>query len=97
MLLEDSVESFRVNERPCADQHECKAVLVPDEDGGYYIYASRLPGVVSQGEDREEAIVNIWEAFQGALETYRELGQPVPWKDVTNEPKGEQLWILRDE
>ena len=45
-----------------------KVVLEPSEDGGYTIYAPFLPGCISEGDTREEALANIGEAIQLYLE-----------------------------
>lgn len=45
-----------------------KVVLQRDEeDGGYIATCPALPGCVSQGETRPEALANIREAIQGVL------------------------------
>ena len=62
--------------------HECRAVIVPDEDGGYCAFARRLPGVVSQGDTVDEAFTNVCEAFAATLETYRELKMEIPWEQI---------------
>lgn len=41
-----------------------KAILEEAEEGGYVIYVPSLPGCVSQGEGKEEAIENIREAIE---------------------------------
>lgn len=33
-----------------------RVVLEPSEDGGYTVYVPSLPGCISEGETREEAI-----------------------------------------
>ena len=43
-------------------------VLEPQEDGGYTIYVPSLPGCISQGETKEEALKNIKEAVELYLE-----------------------------
>ena len=43
-------------------------VLEPQEEGGYTVYAPSLPGCISQGETREEALKNIKEAIELYLE-----------------------------
>lgn len=43
-------------------------VLEPQEEGGYTVYVPSLPGCVSQGETREQAIKNIKEAVELYLE-----------------------------
>ncbi len=40
-----------------------------DEDGWFVAKCPSLPGCVSQGKTREEAIANIREAIEGSLET----------------------------
>ena len=43
-------------------------VLIPEEEGGYSVEVLALPGCVTQGETREEAIVMAKEAIQLYLE-----------------------------
>jgi predicted RNase H-like HicB family nuclease len=45
-----------------------KVILEPSDEGGYTIYAPALPGCISQGQTREEALVNIQEAIALYLE-----------------------------
>ncbi len=45
-----------------------KVVLVPAEEGGYTVYIPALPGCISEGDTREEALANIKEAFALYLE-----------------------------
>ncbi len=44
------------------------------EDGWIVIECPSLPGCLSQGRTREEALANIREAIELSLETRRELG-----------------------
>ena len=44
-------------------------VLTPDEDHGFVAECPIIPGCVTQGETREEAIANIREAIALCLET----------------------------
>lgn len=43
-------------------------ILEPQEEGGFTSYVPSLPGCVSQGETKEEAIKNIKEAIELYLE-----------------------------
>ena len=43
-------------------------VLEPQEEGGFTAYVPSLPGCISQGETREEALHNIKEAIALYLE-----------------------------
>ena len=45
-----------------------QVVLEPSEDGGYTAVVPALPGCVSEGDTREEALRNIEEAIQLYLE-----------------------------
>ena len=45
-----------------------KAVLVRSEEGGYTVYIPALPGCISEGDTREEALANIREALELYLE-----------------------------
>jgi predicted RNase H-like HicB family nuclease len=45
-----------------------KVILEPSNEGGYTIYAPALPGCISQGLTREEALLNIQEAIALYLE-----------------------------
>jgi len=40
-----------------------RIVLEPSEDGGYTVTVPSLPGCISEGENREEALKNIKEAI----------------------------------
>lgn len=52
-----------------------KIVLEPSDEGGYTVYAPALPGCISEGDTREEALTNIREA----IELYLEIdAQPLP-------------------
>ena len=51
-------------------------VLDPDEEGGYTVTVPALPGCVTEGDTREEALANIREAIMASLETRRALGLP---------------------
>ena len=48
------------------------------EDGYVIAECPALPGCVSQGETREEALANIREAIQGIVEVRRKHGLPIP-------------------
>ena len=45
-----------------------KVVLEEAEEGGYVVYVPALPGCVSQGETKEEALENIKEAIEVYLD-----------------------------
>lgn len=43
---------------------ELKVVLEKQEEGGYTVYVPSLPGCISEGETKEEALKNIREAIE---------------------------------
>ncbi|MFH1672882.1 MAG: type II toxin-antitoxin system HicB family antitoxin [Pseudomonadota bacterium] len=45
-----------------------KVVLEPSEEGGYTAYVPSLPGCISEGDTKEEALANIKEAIELYLE-----------------------------
>ena len=53
-------------------------ILEPDEEGGYTVYCPSLPGCISQGDTRAEALTNIKEAIELYIESLVEHGEPVP-------------------
>ncbi len=53
-------------------------ILHPGEDGYWVAECPSLPGCVSQGKTKAEAISNIKEAIDGWIETAQAHGQPVP-------------------
>ena len=53
-------------------------VLEQEADGGYVASVPALPGCVSQGESRAEALANICEAIELYVEDCRDAGDPVP-------------------
>lgn len=61
------------------EAYVCRAALTPEPEGGFSAIAYNLLGVGSQGDTEEEAIANLTEAFCGAIESYQESGDPIPW------------------
>lgn len=53
-------------------------VLYPGEDGYWVAECPSLPGCISQGSSKSEAVDNIKEAIEGWIETAEAHGQPVP-------------------
>jgi antitoxin HicB len=57
---------------------EYEVVLAREDGGGYSVTVPALPGCVSQGETREEALTMIREAIEGYLESLAAHGDPLP-------------------
>ena len=45
-----------------------KVVIEASEEGGYTVYVPSLPGCISEGESKQEALSNIKEAIELYLE-----------------------------
>ncbi len=56
-------------------------VLQRENDGGYVVSVPALPGCVSQGDTRGEALENIEEAIELYLEDVKAAGEPIPAED----------------
>lgn len=59
-------------------QPERIVLLYPDEDGYIVAEVPSLPGCISQGKTREEALENIQEAIALHIEVLLERGEPIP-------------------
>jgi predicted RNase H-like HicB family nuclease len=55
-----------------------RVLVEPDEDGVFVAEVPSLPGCISQGRTREEAVENIREAIAVYLESLEAHGEPVP-------------------
>ncbi len=55
-----------------------QVLLYRDEDGYWVAECPSLPGCVSQGKTKEEALENIREAIQGYIRALQEDNIPVP-------------------
>lgn len=54
-----------------------QVVIYPGEDGYWVAEVPSLPGCISQGKTKEEAIANIKEAIQGYVKALEEDGLTV--------------------
>ena len=55
-----------------------QVLMYPGEDGYWVVECPSLPGCISQGKSREEAINNIRAAIGEYIESLEEDGMPVP-------------------
>jgi predicted RNase H-like HicB family nuclease len=62
-----------------------KVVLEPSEDGGYTAIVPSLPGCVSEGDSRDEALKNIREAIELYLESVDD--------DISLSPNAEEVEV----
>jgi len=55
-----------------------RAIIEQDEDGNYVVKCPALPGCVSEGKTREEALANIKDAIEGYLTSLKKHNEPIP-------------------
>jgi len=55
-----------------------QVIIYPGEDGYWVAECPSLPGCISQGKTKEEAIANIKEAINGYIAALKEDNLPIP-------------------
>ena len=55
-----------------------RVLIQQDENGVYVVEVPSLPGCISQGSTREEAVTNVREAMAAYFESLAEHGDPIP-------------------
>lgn len=55
-----------------------QVILTPGEDGYWVAECPSLPGCVTQGKTKEEAIANVREGIEGYIAALENDGLPVP-------------------
>lgn len=55
-----------------------RVLIEQDEDGVFVAEVPALPGCISQGQTREEAVHNIQEAIEVYLESLKTHNEPIP-------------------
>ena len=55
-----------------------RVVIEQDEDGVFVAECPTLPGCISQGQSRQEAVANIKDAIAGYVESLKKHGDPIP-------------------
>ncbi len=53
-------------------------ILTPVEDGWWMAEVPSLPGCVTQGASKKEALENVKEAIEGIIASMRQHGEDVP-------------------
>jgi predicted RNase H-like HicB family nuclease len=53
-------------------------VLEREADGGYVASVPAMPGCVSQGDNRDQAMANIRQAVELYVEDCKDAGDPIP-------------------
>ncbi len=55
-----------------------RITIEQDEEGTYIAECPTLPGCLSEGKTREEAIQNIKDAIEGYLASLKKHNEPIP-------------------
>lgn len=55
-----------------------RIIIEQDEDGVFSANVPSLPGCISQGNSRNEALVNIKEAMEAYIESLTKHNEPIP-------------------
>ena len=55
-----------------------RILIEPDEDGVFVAECPSLPGCISQGKTRDEAVTNIKDAIAGYLASLQKHGEAPP-------------------
>ena len=55
-----------------------RILIEQDEDGAFVAECPSLPGCISQGKSRKEALDNIRDAIKGYLESLKNHNEPIP-------------------
>ena len=53
-------------------------VLSPQPEGGYTVTSPLFPELITEGDTVDEALTNVKDALAAVVETYEELGRPLP-------------------
>jgi antitoxin HicB len=53
-------------------------VFEPQPEGGYTVTCPLLPELITEGDTIAEALVNVEDALIAIIETYQDLGRPLP-------------------
>ena len=55
-----------------------RVLIEQDEDGAFVAECPALPGCISEGATRAQAVANIRDAMKGYLESLRAHNEPIP-------------------
>lgn len=59
-------------------QYKIPLILAPQPEGGYTVTSPLLPELVTEGDTAQEALENVKDALAAVVETYEDLGRPLP-------------------
>ena len=59
-----------------------RVILELNESGGYTVMVPLLPGCISEGDTKAEALVNIKEAIELYIESLQADDEPIPTEEA---------------
>ena len=62
-----------------------RVILEPNELGGYTVMVPLLPGCISEGDTKAEALSNIKEAIELYIKSLQADGEPIPTEEDVEE------------
>ena len=62
-----------------------RVILEPNDLGGYTVLVPLLPGCISEGDTKAEALANIKEAIELYIESLEADGEPIPTEETFEE------------
>ena len=62
-----------------------RVILDPNDLGGYTVTVPVLPGCISEGDTKEDALANIREAIELYIESLEADGEPIPSEEAVEE------------
>ena len=62
-----------------------RVILEPNESGGYTVTVPLLPGCISEGDNKAEALANIKEAIELYIESLQADGESIPAEEAVEE------------
>lgn len=60
------------------DNLKFRIIIEQDEEGMFVAECPTLPGCISQGKNRTEALANIKDAIKGYIESLKKHKEPIP-------------------
>ena len=73
-------------------QYKIPLVLTPQPEGGYTVTSPLLPELVTEGDTIDEVMANVRDALAAVIETYEDLGRPLPQNAMVPDVSG-PVWL----
>lgn len=67
-------------------------VLEPQPEGGFTVTSPLFPELVTEGDTIDEALANVKDALAAVVETYQDLGRPLPQNAQIQDASG-PVWL----